>query len=79
MSSITLNLNVENAPNPTRKHFEKTNSGGMELSNIASEKEKNPDPRISTLLHQLEQVENITCVCLARYIVFFFEAVISYI
>ena len=22
---ITLNLNVENAPNPARKHFEKTN------------------------------------------------------
>ena len=25
MPSITLNLNVENAPNPARKHFEKTN------------------------------------------------------
>ena len=27
MPSITLNLNVENAPNPARKHFEKTNTG----------------------------------------------------
>ena len=26
MPSITLNLIVENAPNPARKHFEKTNS-----------------------------------------------------
>ena len=26
MPSITLNLNVENAPNPARKHFEKTNT-----------------------------------------------------
>ena len=28
MPSITLNLNVENAPNPVRKHFEKTNRDG---------------------------------------------------
>ena len=26
MPSITLNLNVENAPNPARKHIKKTNS-----------------------------------------------------
>ena len=26
MPSITLSLSVENAPNPARKHFEKTNS-----------------------------------------------------
>ena len=25
MPSLTLNLNVENAPNPARKHFENTN------------------------------------------------------
>ena len=25
MPSILLNLNVENTPNPARKHFEKTN------------------------------------------------------
>ena len=25
MPAITLNLNAENAPNPVRKHFEKTN------------------------------------------------------
>ena len=29
MPSITLNLNVENAPNPARKHFEKTNITGF--------------------------------------------------
>ena len=29
MPSITLNLNVENAPNPAQKHFEKTNSQNM--------------------------------------------------
>ena len=32
MPSITLNLNVENAPNPARKHFEKTNNIAFNVS-----------------------------------------------
>ena len=36
MPSITLNLNVENAPNPARKHFEKTNTNKLYFINQAS-------------------------------------------